>query len=335
MIKKMIGSGLIAVMMLSSTFAAFPAMAKQSDVPEAVPIPTETQKFSVTIKSQDFTKGDINDDGAFNVSDVVLLQKWLLAVPDMLLANWKAADFCEDNQLDVFDLCLMKTALIEQEQPRQITADEIIALAKKGYDLTVADFAPFKGEDVGSGLFVMKYEIADREDQLYLLVGHDGASEKPIYADLVRIDTDRRMDIRSEEFKEVIEAYEHWDDGKDCEKNRASARTLGNYALEKRKDGTYSLDTVIDCENASELMDEETAALMDKYVFTYMDFMDEHTVMLHLNYGLLDVHGYLVTDGTIAFEPDTQVSVPDHCCDGDVINIEQADGNLYYFTAGL
>ena len=56
--------------------------------------------------------GDVNNDGAFNVSDVVLLQKWLLAVPDTHLANWKAADFCEDNKLDVFDLCLMKRALI-------------------------------------------------------------------------------------------------------------------------------------------------------------------------------------------------------------------------------
>ena len=58
--------------------------------------------------------GDVNNDGAFNVSDVVLLQKWLLAVPDTHLANWKAADFCEDNALNVFDLCLMKRALIEQ-----------------------------------------------------------------------------------------------------------------------------------------------------------------------------------------------------------------------------
>ena len=56
--------------------------------------------------------GDVNDDGAFNVSDVVLLQKWLLAVPDTHLANWKAADFCEDNKLDVFDLTLMKRSLI-------------------------------------------------------------------------------------------------------------------------------------------------------------------------------------------------------------------------------
>jgi len=42
--------------------------------------------------------GDVNADGKFNVADVVLLQKWLLAVPDTHLA---------------FDLCLMKRELLK------------------------------------------------------------------------------------------------------------------------------------------------------------------------------------------------------------------------------
>ena len=299
---------------------------------------TKMQKFTVTVKNQVDMMGDVNDDGSFNVSDVVLLQKWLLAVPDTHLANWKAADFCEDNKLDVFDLCLMKRALIEQHQQRQITVDDIVSLSKKGDDLTVADFAPFKGEDIGSGLCVMKYEVIGKENQYYLLVGHDGKSDKPIYADLVNVEKDGKwdeIDIRSEEFQNVVEIYENWNKGTDTEENRASARILGDYALKMLKDGTYSLDTVIDSENASELMDEETVAIMDKYVFTDMEFLDEHTVMLHLNYGFFADCGYLITDGTVAYAPDTQVSVPDKGYDGDVINIEWADGNLYYFTAGL
>ena len=59
-------------------------------------------------------KGDINADGSFNIADVVLLQKWLLAVPDTHLADWKAADFCNDDRLDVFDLCLMRRALLAE-----------------------------------------------------------------------------------------------------------------------------------------------------------------------------------------------------------------------------
>lgn len=58
-------------------------------------------------------KGDVNADGEFNVADVVTLQKWLLAVPDTKLADWKSADLCSDNRLDAFDLCLMKRELLK------------------------------------------------------------------------------------------------------------------------------------------------------------------------------------------------------------------------------
>ena len=62
--------------------------------------------------------GDLNADGVFSVADVVLLQKWLLAVPDAHLADWKAADFNQDNILNIFDLCCMKRLLIEQDAPK-------------------------------------------------------------------------------------------------------------------------------------------------------------------------------------------------------------------------
>lgn len=57
-------------------------------------------------------KGDVNADGVFDISDVVLVQKWLLAVPETKLTDWKAADICEDSTLDVFDLCMIKSLLI-------------------------------------------------------------------------------------------------------------------------------------------------------------------------------------------------------------------------------
>ena len=70
------------------------------------------EENNITFIELEKIKGDINADGEFNVADVVLLQKWLLAVPDTHLANWKAADFCQDDKLNVFDLCLMKRELI-------------------------------------------------------------------------------------------------------------------------------------------------------------------------------------------------------------------------------
>lgn len=57
--------------------------------------------------------GDVNNDGKFSISDVVLLQKWLLAVSDVKLDKWKSADLYGDRKLDVFDLCLMKQLLVK------------------------------------------------------------------------------------------------------------------------------------------------------------------------------------------------------------------------------
>ena len=60
-------------------------------------------------------RGDVNADGSFNVKDIVLLQKWLLAVPGTKLPDWKAADLNEDGILDVFDLGLMKRELLQAQ----------------------------------------------------------------------------------------------------------------------------------------------------------------------------------------------------------------------------
>ena len=61
----------------------------------------------------DYLMGDVNSDDTFNIADITLLQKWLLAVPNTYLENWKAVNFCNDDRLDVLDLCLAKRALIE------------------------------------------------------------------------------------------------------------------------------------------------------------------------------------------------------------------------------
>ena len=106
----------------------------------------------VSVVSDDtVASGDVNNDGAFNVSDVLLLQKWLLAVPDMNLANWKAVDFCKDNKLDVFDLCLMKRALLENiPNPVEPPADHIAPLGFKNADDAIkeiiqSDFSEIEG----------------------------------------------------------------------------------------------------------------------------------------------------------------------------------------------
>lgn len=67
--------------------------------------------FAAEAKTEPVT-GDVNGDGTTSVLDVVMLQKWLLNKGD--LTNWEAADLCQDGRIDVFDLCLLKKALLKQ-----------------------------------------------------------------------------------------------------------------------------------------------------------------------------------------------------------------------------
>lgn len=70
-----------------------------------------TIKISRTLQRIKKTLQELEDGD----EDVVLLQKWLLAVPDAKLNNWKAGDLCRDGKLDVFDLCIMRRKLIVQK----------------------------------------------------------------------------------------------------------------------------------------------------------------------------------------------------------------------------
>lgn len=82
--------------------------------------------FIPTANGAEFSvKGDLNCDGEFNISDVIILQKWLVSAPDTDFPNWKSADFCKDNRIDVFDLILIKKELVQPSitvQPEVITA---------------------------------------------------------------------------------------------------------------------------------------------------------------------------------------------------------------------
>ncbi len=54
-------------------------------------------------------RGDVNADGTFSVTDVIMLQKWLLRAGGITAPN--AGDLCEDGLLNGFDLAVMKREL--------------------------------------------------------------------------------------------------------------------------------------------------------------------------------------------------------------------------------
>ncbi len=69
--------------------------------------------YTVFAVEDEIIQGDVNADGDFNVADVVMLQKWLICSQNATLTDWQAADMCDDDIIDVFDLCLVKRELLK------------------------------------------------------------------------------------------------------------------------------------------------------------------------------------------------------------------------------
>ncbi len=57
-------------------------------------------------------KGDVNADGEFNISDLVMMQRYL--IENGSLTDWTAGDLCEDGVIDIFDLSAMRNLYISK-----------------------------------------------------------------------------------------------------------------------------------------------------------------------------------------------------------------------------
>ena len=95
-----------------------------------------------------------------------------------------------------------------------LTLAHVIELSHKGYALTWEDLLPFKGTDIGSGLYIMEYPINDR----YTLMCSDGKlTGSPKTAFLIDSQTGLSIDIR----RDLVEGFlltpthEKWFDSPD------------------------------------------------------------------------------------------------------------------------
>ncbi|MBR7039795.1 MAG: carbohydrate-binding protein [Oscillospiraceae bacterium] len=71
-------------------------------------------QFSVSCPYEnDDLMGDVDLNGTVSVSDVVMLQKWLLGAADEVTC-WRHGDLCHDRTLDVFDLALLKRMVLKK-----------------------------------------------------------------------------------------------------------------------------------------------------------------------------------------------------------------------------
>ncbi len=90
----------------------------------------------------------------------------------------------------------------EIQTGRKLTLGDVIALSKKGYDLSWDDFAEYSCYETGSGLYIRVYEINELFE-LWIGGGSPGSTPMYIYLALAD-DTDTRIDIRDGGVEEFI-----------------------------------------------------------------------------------------------------------------------------------
>ena len=102
------GSGLIYSSTQNGAYDLF-----YYDGAQSVPLTdTRTEKNELGACFFPQLRGDVSADGRCGPADADALQKWLLAVPDAELQNWKAADLNDDGRLSAADLTLLKRELL-------------------------------------------------------------------------------------------------------------------------------------------------------------------------------------------------------------------------------
>ena len=89
-------------------------------------------------------------------------------------------------------------------QAEKLTLDDVVTLSQKGDALTWSDFERYQGRDIGSGLYIIRYEI----DEVFDVLVGGVPDETPWYIYLrVNNEADDRIDIRTEDVSIFVEAH--------------------------------------------------------------------------------------------------------------------------------
>ncbi|HHV08720.1 MAG TPA: hypothetical protein GXX75_00380 [Clostridiales bacterium] len=93
---------------------------------------------------------------------------------------------------------------IELVDEKFLTLDELKLIAQKGDAISWDDFAPYYGQSIGFGLYIMHYPM---EQSYYVRVG-GVPKEPPMYVYLGSTETEQYIDIRKESIDEFIQNSE-------------------------------------------------------------------------------------------------------------------------------
>lgn len=90
----------------------------------------------------------------------------------------------------------------KEVEENELTLEKVIELSKKGNELSWKDFENYVSIEIGSGLYIRRYDI---DENYYLLIGGGSIDEKPMYIYLVKANNpDNFIDIRMDNISNFI-----------------------------------------------------------------------------------------------------------------------------------
>lgn len=121
------------------------------------------------------------------------------------LKNWNFVEISfSDQTIENYNVKgIAKT--IKVLEKKDLTIEDLEALAEKGDELSWVDFLPYKSEDIGSGLCILQFNISDK---FTLLVGGI-PYEKPLYISLSNKKGNDKIDIRTDDVSSFVAKWKN------------------------------------------------------------------------------------------------------------------------------
>jgi hypothetical protein len=89
-----------------------------------------------------------------------------------------------------------------KRETNKLSLEKVIELSKKGKELSWKDFEKYDSIDIGSGLYIRRYDV---DENYYLLIGGGSIDEKPMYIYLIKTNnSDNYIDIRIDNISNFI-----------------------------------------------------------------------------------------------------------------------------------
>lgn len=171
---------------------------------------------ALSLKKMDYVEPSVAGYDLYfrDASDNQLAQLCLPYGPDPWVVCGGDAYAVQEGSVDVDFLAqLVETAVssgAEQQDELSDIAEPILSVLKlkdlvrrEGENLTWEDFASYYSEDIGSGMYILRYPIAEAE--CYLLIGGESLELPPMYIRLVlEADQERYIDVRYESIDDFL-----------------------------------------------------------------------------------------------------------------------------------